>query len=118
MKRTDYTSLKHLVTAVPVPAQTATYKPVSNAQLIDLTLAAIDGAGFTLGKEAYTLVFYLSICYRFLLLFLLVSYICCSYWFGFFFDCDSLLNKLDEWFKASLCQICETVLHVFKFILS
>ena len=55
MKRTDYTSLKHLVTAVPVPAQTATYKPVSNAQLIDLTLAAIDGAGFTLGKEAYTL---------------------------------------------------------------
>lgn len=55
MKRTDYTSLKHLVTAVPVPAQTATYKPVSNAQLIDLTLAAIDGAGFILGKEAYTL---------------------------------------------------------------
>jgi len=55
MKRTDYTSLKHLVTAVPVPAQTATYKPVSNAQLIDLTLAAIDGAGFTLGKEAYKL---------------------------------------------------------------
>ena len=55
MKRTDYTSLKHLVTDVPVPAQTATYKPVSNAQLIDLTLAAIDGAGFTLGKEAYTL---------------------------------------------------------------
>jgi len=55
MKRTDYTSLKHLVTAVPVPAQTTTYKPVSNAQLIDLTLAAIDGAGFTLGKEAYTL---------------------------------------------------------------
>jgi len=55
MKRTDYTSLKHLLTDVPVPAQTATYKPVSNAQLIDLTLAAIDGAGFTLGKEAYTL---------------------------------------------------------------
>jgi len=32
MKRTDYTSLKHLVTEEPEPAQTATNKPVSNAQ--------------------------------------------------------------------------------------
>lgn len=55
MKRTDYSSLKHLLIEAPVPAQTATYKPVSNEQLIDLTLSAIDGAGFTLGKEAYTL---------------------------------------------------------------
>jgi len=55
MKRTDYTSLKHLVTEVPVPAQTRTYKPVSNAQLIDLTLESIDKAGFTLAQEAYTL---------------------------------------------------------------
>jgi hypothetical protein len=55
MKRTDYTSLKHLVTEVPVPEQTRTYKPVSNAQLIDLTLESIDKAGFALDKEAYTL---------------------------------------------------------------
>ena len=48
MKRADYTSLKHLVTDVPVPAQTKTYKPVSNAQLIDLTLESIEKAGFNL----------------------------------------------------------------------
>lgn len=55
MKRADYTSLKELVTAVPVPQQTRTYKPVSNAQLIDLTLEGIHRAGFNLDRETYSL---------------------------------------------------------------
>lgn len=55
MKRADYTSLKELVTAVPVPQQTRTYKPVSNAQLIDLTLEGINRAGFNLDRESYSL---------------------------------------------------------------
>ena len=55
MKRADYTSIKELVTAVPVPQQTRTYKPVSNSQLIDLTLEGIHGAGFNLDQETYSL---------------------------------------------------------------
>jgi hypothetical protein len=55
MKRTDYTSLKELVSGVKVPEQTRTYKPVSNSQLIDLTVESIDRAGFKLDREAYTL---------------------------------------------------------------
>lgn len=55
MKRADYTSIKELVTAVPVPQQTKTYKPVSNSQLIDLTLEGIHGAGFNLDQETYLL---------------------------------------------------------------
>ncbi len=55
MKRADYTSIKELVTAVPVPQQTKTYKPVSNSQLIDLTLEGIHGAGFNLDQETYSL---------------------------------------------------------------
>ena len=55
MKRTDYSSLKHLVQSAPVPQQTKTYKPVSNSQLIDTTLEAIESSGFRLDKEAYSL---------------------------------------------------------------
>ncbi len=39
--------------AVPVPEQTASYKPVSHESLVDLTLEASDKNGFMLRKENY-----------------------------------------------------------------
>jgi hypothetical protein len=49
-----YNTTKELITSVPVPAQTRTYKPVSHSQLIDLTLNGIEKAGFTLDNEMYS----------------------------------------------------------------
>jgi len=49
-----YNTTKELILSAPVPAQTRTYKPVSHAQLIDLTLNGIEKAGFTLDKETYS----------------------------------------------------------------
>jgi hypothetical protein len=51
---TDYKTTKELLLATPLPVQTSTYKPVSHAQLIDLTLGGIQKAGFTLDKELYS----------------------------------------------------------------
>jgi hypothetical protein len=38
---------------VPIPAQTSSYKPVSHAKLVDLTLDGASKAGFSVNKESY-----------------------------------------------------------------
>lgn len=54
MTRPEYkTTLQQLV-ATKVPAQTTRYKPVSHAQLIDLTLNSIESSGFKIDKQIYT----------------------------------------------------------------
>jgi len=49
-----YNTTKELIISAPVPAQTRTYKPVSHASLIDLTMDGIQKSGFTLGKATYS----------------------------------------------------------------
>lgn len=48
-----YTSKEQLA-LVPTPEQTATYKPVLHTELADITLNALDKAGFVLQSEEYT----------------------------------------------------------------
>lgn len=50
----NYNTARGMLLAAPVPQQTRTYKPVSHAQLMDLTLESIYQAGFTLDQERYT----------------------------------------------------------------
>jgi len=50
----NYNTARGMLLAAPVPQQTRTYKPVSHAQLMDLTLESIHQAGFTLDQERYT----------------------------------------------------------------
>ena len=50
----NYSVSKQTVINAVLPEQTRTYKPVSNSQLIDLTLEGIHNAGFTLDKEFYS----------------------------------------------------------------
>lgn len=52
--KTSYVSAKDMIINAPTPVQTRTYKPVTHAQLIDLTLNSLHGAGFTLEEEVYT----------------------------------------------------------------
>jgi len=49
-----YNTARGTLLAAPVPQQTKTYKPVSHAELMDLTLESIHQAGFTLDQELYT----------------------------------------------------------------
>ena len=49
-----YNTTKELIISATVPAQTRTYKPVSHASLIDLTMDGIEKSGFTLGKATYS----------------------------------------------------------------
>jgi hypothetical protein len=49
-----YSTLKNALVHTAVPMETKTYKPVSHAQLMDLTLESIHQAGFTLDKEIYS----------------------------------------------------------------
>jgi hypothetical protein len=49
-----YNTTKELIISATVPAQTRTYKPVSHASLIDLTMNGIEKSGFTLGKATYS----------------------------------------------------------------
>lgn len=49
-----FNTTKELIINAPVPVQTRTYKPVSHASLIDLTLNSIEKAGFTIDKETYS----------------------------------------------------------------
>jgi hypothetical protein len=44
-----------LIINAEIPTETKTYKPISHAQLIDLTLDSISGAGFSLDKEKYSM---------------------------------------------------------------
>jgi hypothetical protein len=50
----QFQTQKQTIISTAVPMQTRTYKPIAHEQLIDLTLNAIDRAGFTLGTESYT----------------------------------------------------------------
>lgn len=49
-----YTETKRNLMMVPVPEETRTYKPITHAELIDLTLSSIYRSGFTLDTELYT----------------------------------------------------------------
>lgn len=49
-----YNTAKGMLLTSQVPQQTRTYKPVSHAQLIDLTLESIYQSGFELNQEVYT----------------------------------------------------------------
>lgn len=52
---TTYNTTKGQLINVAIPEQTRTYKPISHEQLIDLTLSSIQGAGFSLDAESYTM---------------------------------------------------------------
>jgi hypothetical protein len=54
METKTYSSTKAMLLSAPLPKETRTYKPVSNSQLIDLTLDSIVKAGFTLESETYS----------------------------------------------------------------
>ncbi len=54
MDTQTYNTAKGELLAAPVPLSTKSYKAVSHAQLMDLTLESIHQAGFTLDKELYT----------------------------------------------------------------
>lgn len=49
-----YNATRQLLIDAPLPQETKTYKPITNEQLIELTLNSIVGAGFTLDSEKYT----------------------------------------------------------------
>ena len=49
-----YNTSSSFLASVPVPSETRTYKPVSHSQIIDLTLASIDSAGFKVQNQYYT----------------------------------------------------------------
>ena len=53
-EKTSYYTAREIITAAALPTETRTYKPVSHASLIDLTLKSIDAAGFKLDKETYS----------------------------------------------------------------
>ena len=50
-----YSTTKGLIINADIPQETRTYKPITHAQLIDLTLNSIAGAGFTLDRETYSM---------------------------------------------------------------
>lgn len=54
MRRPEYNTTLQQIVNVPLPTQTNRYKPVSHAQLIDLTLNGIEKSGFKLDKQIYT----------------------------------------------------------------
>jgi hypothetical protein len=49
----SYLVKKETLTAIPVPQQTRTYKPVSHGEIIDLMHECIDKAGFQIDGETY-----------------------------------------------------------------
>jgi hypothetical protein len=50
----NYNTARGMLLAAPLPQQTRTYKPVSHAELMDLTLESIHQAGFELSSETYS----------------------------------------------------------------
>ena len=54
MDKQSYNSTKEILVNADVPLSTKSYKAVSHAQLMDLTLESIHQAGFTLDQELYT----------------------------------------------------------------
>lgn len=53
MDKITYAATKQELISVPLPIQTNTYKPISHAELMDLTLESIHQSGFELEKEWY-----------------------------------------------------------------
>jgi len=49
-----YKTQKEVLLTTPLPTETRTYKPISHAELIDLTLESIHTSGFILDKEIYS----------------------------------------------------------------
>jgi len=54
MEKPTYEVSKQALIAVPLPAETRTYRPIGHEQLMDLTLNSITNAGFKLESEKYT----------------------------------------------------------------
>lgn len=54
MENLNYISTKDILVNAPVPLSTKSYKAISHAQLMDLTLESIHQAGFTLDQETYS----------------------------------------------------------------
>jgi hypothetical protein len=55
MSTTTYNTTKGLIINADIPLETKTYKPITHAQLIDLTLNSIEKAGFSLDRETYSM---------------------------------------------------------------
>lgn len=55
MSTQTYNTTRGLIINAEIPQETRTYKPITHAQLIDLTLNSIEGAGFTLDRETYSM---------------------------------------------------------------
>jgi hypothetical protein len=55
MSTPTYNTTRGLIINAEIPQETKTYKPISHAQLIDLTLNSIEKAGFSLSKETYSM---------------------------------------------------------------
>ena len=55
MSTQTYSTTRGLIINADIPQQTRTYKPITHASLIDLTLNSIEKAGFTLDKETYSM---------------------------------------------------------------
>jgi len=54
--KTSYVTAIDTLLKAPLPEETRTYKPVSHAELIELTLKSIDSAGFKrLGRPSKSL---------------------------------------------------------------
>lgn len=53
MKKPMYTSSEAELRRIPLPEETATYKPVSHGELIDVTMDALSKAGFQLSSATY-----------------------------------------------------------------
>lgn len=54
MEKKTYNTTKMALLGVDIPSPSRTYKPVSHGNVIDLTLNAIENAGFKVESEAYT----------------------------------------------------------------
>lgn len=52
--KTSYITAKDMLLKAQLPQETKTYKPISHAELIDLTLGGIETSGFKLDKETYS----------------------------------------------------------------
>lgn len=53
-EKTSYVTAIDTLLKAPLPEETRTYKPISHAELIELTLSSIHGAGFKLDSERYS----------------------------------------------------------------
>jgi hypothetical protein len=54
MSTKTYNTTRELLLSAELPQETATYKPITHQQLMDLTLESIHQAGFALEKELYS----------------------------------------------------------------